>query len=158
MNCTDALIFSSTPERRDAEVEKDHDDNGGREECAVVGAVLPACSGAPEDRSEGEDGQEEEGADYFEPELSGDVAEGLEESGDAATHVAGSLSCGATSSGDICGRIRLLLGRCRRRIAAHGLTGHAPSYAYSNPKYPADGLRSHFFRLQRRPAICKGPG
>ena len=96
-----ALVFSSTPEGRDAEVEKDHDDDGGGEECAVVGAVLPTGSRPPKDRSEDEDGQEEEGADHFEPELSGDGAEGLEESGDAATHVAGGLAGGAAASRDI---------------------------------------------------------
>ena len=53
------LFAAGTPERTDAKIEKDHDDDGGGDEGAVVGAVGVAEASAPECRCEDEDGKDE---------------------------------------------------------------------------------------------------
>ena len=74
------LFATGTPERTDAKIEKDHDDDGGGDEGAVVGAVGVAEASAPECRCEDEDGKEKEDACDFEPKNAPDAAERLEES------------------------------------------------------------------------------
>lgn len=74
------LFAAGTPERTDAKIEKDHDDDGGGDEGAVVWAVGIAEASAPERGCENEDGKEEEDARDFEPKNAADAAERLEES------------------------------------------------------------------------------
>ena len=133
-----------SPERSDAQVEKDHDNDGGGEEGSVIWPTLPACTCLPEHWCEDHDGQQEENAEDLEQDFAADAAEGLEEAREPATDSAGCLTCGTTSSGRI-GR-RLL--SCSLRIAgvlAHdGAARHAACYAQAYTQYSSDGLRFHF--------------
>jgi len=63
-----ALALSGPPEGTQAQVEKDRHDPSRYQEEAVVGAVEPTGSCAPERRSEDQHRQEEEDPRYLEPE------------------------------------------------------------------------------------------
>lgn len=60
----------------------------------MIGALLPAQAGAPQNWCEGEDGQKEERSHDFKPDFPANGAERLKETREAAADVTGGLSGG----------------------------------------------------------------
>src|ERR1700739_3158737 len=79
------------PEAADSKVEKNYDDDRCGQKRAVVGALLPACSCAPQNGAEDQDGKQEEDAGNLEPDFAADAAECLEEGAQSARRAAGGL-------------------------------------------------------------------
>jgi len=151
---SEALAPPRAPETADSQVKKHHNQHSRRQKSPVVGAVLPACLGPPQNRAEDEHRQQEEHSRNFEPDFSADAAERLEEAAQSACNAAGGLS-GYTAAGGgiwlwrsrLCGRAFLDIGRRRIGLLAFAhkyLTGKAACHAHANAQYTADGFRSHF--------------
>ena len=154
------------PEAADTEIQENDDNHRRCHKRPMVGSLLPARPSSPQNRTEDQNGEEEEDAGNLQPDFAADAAEGLEESAESASHTAGGLPCGAATVGGFSGW-RTRLGIRRNRIGllafAHdGLAGRTTRHAQSDAQHPADGFRSHFVTTpattQRVPACCRGPG
>jgi hypothetical protein len=136
------------PETADAEIKKDHDNYRGCDEGAVIGALLPACPCAPQNRAENQDRQQEENAGNLKPDLAADTAKRLEKSAKPPRYAPRGMTCSAAPCGSICfGRARLCL-RSRRiallAFAHDGLARKATRHTHTHSQNTADGFRSHF--------------
>ncbi len=133
--------------RRNPQIKKDYDDNGGREEFAMVGAIHPAHAGAPNHGCEDDDREQKEDARDFQPYDGADPAERPQKAAYAFGDVSAGMARGASriprrlggaDRGGACGPRRGPGQMLPRRTARH-------PYAYA--QYPANGLRLHPFMM-----------
>jgi len=151
-----ALFAPCPPERRDAEVEEEHNHHDGDDKGPMIWAMLPTGAGVPHGGRKDDDRQHEEDAGDLKPEDAADAAEGVQKAADATGHaprgfsggVPGFAACGARIDMRIDMRIcrrmsSLLRRRCRMRLAGKMPACDAPGYAESNAQGAPDGLRFH---------------
>ena len=107
--------------------------------------MLPALSRSPQHRCKYQHGKQKEDADNLQQDLAAHSLEWLKKSRHAAANIFRCLPRGAATY--LRSRPGALPHARRRslRILAHdGLSRHPARNAQSDPKYPSNGLRSHF--------------
>jgi hypothetical protein len=142
------------PERADPEIEKDHHNAGSNQEHAMIWALRPTRTHAPQIRAKDDYRQKEENAGNFEPDDAANAPEGTEKAahsaGNASAGSSGSLPCGSKAARCIHNGLGLRLGLkwslLRRSVLCSGrkpLACHLASDAQPRAKDPANKLSSH---------------
>lgn len=143
------LAATRAPERTDAKIEEYQHDGGSDQKHSVIRTMGPTRTHAPEIGSEGNHGQEKEGARNLEPQDAPDAAERPQKTADAPGHIRAGLRARAdrlprvlhmNSSVDSGLRAG---GRSGIRTFGKPFTHHATGDSHADSQDPSNRLWSH---------------